>query len=224
MKNQVEMSETHLLEVRRRILNVTKGLLVKYGYKKTTIRLIVQHSGVLIGSIYYIFRNKEEIFQSILVEMVDNALKKIDVRCPDASPVFRYAAACAIEIREMDAAPIIRDVYKEVYDSPLIFESMVEQYTRMCHHYFDGTPLAASDEEYYERMLLLKGAMRGCIGELYFKRPHDHARSRRRLLALALHLFHIPEQEITALVERVEFQNDLWLTIANELAMRPIGE
>ena len=51
MKNQVEMSETHLLEVRRRILNVTKGLLVKYGYKKTTIRLIVQHSGVLIGSI-----------------------------------------------------------------------------------------------------------------------------------------------------------------------------
>ena len=67
MKNQVEMSETHLLEVRRRILNVTKGLLVKYGYKKTTIRLIVQHSGVLIGSIYYIFRNKEEIFQSILM-------------------------------------------------------------------------------------------------------------------------------------------------------------
>ena len=224
MKNQVGMSETHLQEVRRRILNVTKGLLVKYGYKKTTIRLIVQHSGVLIGSIYYIFRNKAEIFQSILVGMVDNALAKIDARCPGEAPAFRYAAACAIEIREMEAAHIIRDVYKEGYDSPLIFESMVEQYTRMCHHYFDDTPLAASDEEYYGRMLLLKGAMRACIGELYFKKPHDHARSRRRLLSLALHLFHIPEEEITALVERVEFQSDLWLTIANELAMQPIGE
>ncbi len=224
MKNQVGMSETHRQEVRRRILNVTKELLVKYGYKKTTIRLIVHHSGVLIGSIYYIFRNKEEIFQSIIMEMVDNALRKIDAHCPEESPAFRYAAACAVEIREMEAAPIIRDVYKEGYDSPLVFESMVDQYTHMCHHYFDGTPLAARDEEYYERMLLLKGAMRGCIGELYFKKQHDHARSRRRLLSLALHLFHLPEEEITQIVERIELQNDLWLTIANELAMRPIGE
>ncbi len=224
MKRNAEFSDAHLQEVRRRILNATKELLVKYGYKKTTIRMIVQQSGILIGSIYYIFRNKEDIFRTIIMAMVRNAITKIDAHCGQESPAFRYAAACAIELRVEEAAPAIRDVYKEGYDSSIVFETMVEEYVKMCHHMFDGTSLAASDDVYYERMLLLKGAMRGCIGEFYFERPHDYARSRHQLLLLALYLFGIPEQEREDIVKRVEAQDALWLTIANELAERPIGE
>lgn len=224
MRTKKEFSEEHLAEVRRRILNSTKELLVRYGYKQTTIRRIVEKSGVLIGSIYYIFKNKEDIFQTLILEMVQNGIQKIEKRCPDEAPAFRFAAICALELTEMEAAPIIRDVYKEGYDSSIVFETMVEEYVKMCHHMFDGTSLAASDDVYYERMLLLKGAMRGCIGEFYFERPHDYARSRHQLLLLALYLFGIPEQEREDIVKRVEAQDALWLTIANELAERPIGE
>ena len=49
-------------EVRQRILAAAKELFVQQGYKKTTIRQIVEKSGVLTGSIYYFFKNKEDIF------------------------------------------------------------------------------------------------------------------------------------------------------------------
>ena len=224
MKRNGDVSDAHLQAVRRRILDVTKDLFVKYGYKKTTIRMIVQHSGILIGSIYYIFRNKEDICRSLMATIISKAITKIDERCAGESAAFRYAAACYIELLEMEAAPIIRDLYKEGYDSGIIFETMVNEHVKMCHHMFDGTPLAASEEEYYERMLLLKGAVRGCIGELYFEKPHDHARSRYALLLMALFLFKLSPEESRAIVERIEARDDLWLEIANELAQQPIDE
>lgn len=224
MRTKKEYSEEHLAEVRRRILNSTKELLVRYGYKKTTIRRIVEKSGVLIGSIYYIFKNKEDIFQSLILEMVHNGIQKIENRCPDEPPAFRFAAICALELKEMEAAPIIRDVYKEGYDSPQVFEHMVKQFVLLAHHVFDGTAYEAPDEEYYGRVLLIKGAMRACIAELYFEEPHDHAEGRERLVLWVLQLFHVPEQEARAICKGIAAREQLWLTIANELAMRPIGE
>lgn len=46
-------------EVRQRILAAAKELFVQQGYKKTTIRQIVEKSGVLTGSIYYFSRIKK---------------------------------------------------------------------------------------------------------------------------------------------------------------------
>ena len=43
-------------ETRQKILNTTKKLLRQNGYTKTTIRKIVEESGVLTGSIYYFFK------------------------------------------------------------------------------------------------------------------------------------------------------------------------
>ena len=40
MRKKTELSEDHLKEVRRRVLNSTKTLLVQYGYKRTTIRAV----------------------------------------------------------------------------------------------------------------------------------------------------------------------------------------
>lgn len=224
MRKKTELSEDHLEEVRRRVLNSTKALLVQYGYKRTTIRMIVEKSGVLIGSIYYIFKNKEDIFQSLILEMVQHGIAKIEERCPDETPAFRFAAICELELKEMEAAPIIRDVYKEGYDSNIVFEHMVSQFVLLAHHIFDGTELEATDAEYYERMLLIKGAMRACIAELYFEQTHDHAKSRAQLMALALNLFHVPSLAVHQIIGRIEEKEELWLAIANDLAMRPIGE
>ncbi|TYZ26613.1 TetR/AcrR family transcriptional regulator [Selenomonas caprae] len=224
MRKKTELSEDHLKEVRRRVLNSTKTLLVQYGYKRTTIRMIVEKSGVLIGSIYYIFKNKEDIFQSLILEMVQHGIAKIEERCPDETPAFRLAAICELELKEMEAAPIIRDVYKEGYDSNIVFEHMVSQFVLLAHHIFDGTELEATEAEYYERMLLIKGAMRACIAELYFEQTHDHVRSRAELMALALNLFHVPSLAVHQIIARIEEKEELWLAIANDLAMRPIGE
>ncbi|MDY6268703.1 MAG: helix-turn-helix domain-containing protein [Selenomonadaceae bacterium] len=224
MRKKTDFSSQHIEDVRRRVLNSTKRLLVQHGYKRTTIRMIVEESGVLIGSIYYIFKNKEDIFQSLILEMVQNAIAKIEEHCPGESPAYHFAAGLEIELKEMEVAPIIRDVYKEGYESKLVFEHMVTQYVLMAHHIFDDTPYAASDAEYYERMLLLKGAMHACISELYFEAERDHAKSRAALLTLALRMFQVPEAESASIIARIGEKEGLWLEIANELATRPIGE
>lgn len=222
MAHMAKLSSAHLIETRRKILNSTKTLLVNNGYKKTTIRKIAEDSGVLIGSIYYIFKNKEDIFQSMILAMVRNCIRKIEKQCPHESPAFRYAAVCALELKEMEAVPIIRDVYREGYDSTTTFEHMVTQFTLLAEHIFKGSPYETDRETYYQHTLLIKGGMRACIGELYFAKKHDAAKSRESLLQMALTLFGIPQAERDEVIKRVAENDGLWLKIANELATLPI--
>ena len=224
MRKKTDFSSQHIEDVRRRVLNSTKSLLVKHGYKRTTIRMIVEESGVLIGSSYYIFKNKEDIFQSLVLDMVQNGIAKIEARCPGASPIFLYAAVCEVELEEMEASPIIRDVYKEGYESKQVFEHMVNQFVLLAHHVFDDTTYAASDEAYYQRSLLLKGAMHACISELYFETKRDHQKSRAQLLRLLMTLYHVPQAEAERTIREIAEKEAVWLEIANELATRPIGE
>ena len=153
----------HTEEIRQRVLASAKTLLLQYGYNKTTIRMIVEHSGILTGSIYYLFRNKEDIFQSLFLAVIKTCIERIDDYCADESPAFKYAAVCAVELRKMEQDQLIRDAYFAGYNSTLIFEKMVGQFMLLAHHLFDGTVYAMDETVCYQKTLLIKGAMRACI-------------------------------------------------------------
>ena len=82
----VKSEGNHIQEIRIKILNSAKELLAEEGYRKTTIRKIVERSGVLTGSIYYLFKNKEEIFKSMLLELTKDCQRAIKSRCGSESP------------------------------------------------------------------------------------------------------------------------------------------
>lgn len=221
-KEAHELSSAHIEEVRRRILNSAKHLLVKHGYKETTIRMIVEDSGVRIGSIYYIFRNKADIFRSLVLAMVEKCIREVDRHWGEEEAPFRYAAVCALELIEMEAAPILRDIYNEGYDSMLVFEDLVDQFVRLAHRFFDGTPYAQAAEDYYMQSLFIKGALRACIVEMTFEKAHDCRRTRRYFLHLVLERFHVREEEIAAIIARIEAEEAIFLAIAETLAMEPM--
>lgn len=52
---QVATRAERMVGVRANILNTAKRLFLEQGYKKTTIRQIVQESGITSGSIYNLF-------------------------------------------------------------------------------------------------------------------------------------------------------------------------
>ncbi len=52
-------------ETRHRILEESIKLFVEQGYEKTTTRQIVQKAGILNGSLYNIYKSKDEIFMDI---------------------------------------------------------------------------------------------------------------------------------------------------------------
>lgn len=214
----------HAALIRGRILNSAKELLAKEGYSKTTIRKIVEHSGVLTGSIYYFFKNKEDIFRAILLELVRDCIKKINKNCYDESPLFKYAAVCQVELKVLSDYKIVRETYLEGYNSTIIFEGMIAQFVELARGLFDDTEYECSDEVYYQKALMVKGAMHACLSEMFFQREVDSARTRESLLRIALSIAGAQEAEISRIVEKIVSMNDMWARIGKEMVEHPLVE
>lgn len=144
----------HSKQIRQKILATAKDLLVTQGYKKTTIRNIVQHSGVLTGSIYHFYQNKEAIFAEMLASIIHHCIEKIDACCGDETPAFKYAVICEVELTKMRDDARICEIYYECYHSRVIFEKMAELFARYAHQLF-GTRF--TEEEYRHKAVLIKG-------------------------------------------------------------------
>lgn len=214
--------EDHREEVRRKILNSAKKLFVQQGYEKTTIRQIEADSGVLIGSIYYMFRNKEDIFQELIASLVKNVQAKIESVCANETPIFKYAAVCEVELRKVAADSVICDTFFHCYTSKIIFENMVIQFAGLAARLFSGTKYECFRDEYYQKSLLIKGAMYSCIAEMYFKTYVSTTKSRESLIRLALSAFNVPVGEIDRTIKRLNKKEKLWIKLGNELAEQPI--
>ena len=217
-----QRSEDHLTEVRHKILNSAKDLFTHQGYKKTTIRQIVEKSGILTGSIYYLYKNKEDIFQALILSLTKNCIKKIDDIYAEESPEFRYAAVCAVELKAVENDAIVRECYFAGYSSRMIFEQLVIQFTDLAMALFTGTKHACSREDYFHKTLLIKGAMRSCIAEFYFTRPINHQISCNQCIALALYILGFEQSEITHVISRIENLTDEWSRIGNHLRDYPV--
>lgn len=212
----------HASAVRAKIINSAKCLLAEEGYSKTTIRKIVDHSGILTGSIYYFFKNKEDIFHAILLELMRDCIRRINVRFKDESPLFIYAAVCQVELKVLADNQIVRDSYKEGYDSVIIFEGMVAQFHEMARTLFNGTKYEKSDDDYYENTLMIKGAMHACLTEMSFHRPVSLARSRERLIRMVAEMFGT-KKEAGEIVKKIREYGTIWENIGAELVEKPIS-
>lgn len=76
-------------ELRRRILDVAVELFIEQGYDKTTTRQIIQKAGILNGSLYHLFKNKEEIFSAAITEALWEAVDAARDYLPDANILMR---------------------------------------------------------------------------------------------------------------------------------------
>ncbi len=215
-----KISPEHTKEIKERILNATKDSLVQDGYRRTTIRHIVERSGVLTGSIYYFYRNKEEIFQDLFRNIIRECIERIEACCADETPAFRYAAVCETELKTLSEDKNIREIYYQCYNSPLIFETFVQAFARLAKREFGD---AFTNDEYYRKALLLKGAMHGCLAEMYFDHPVDLVASRKDITCAVLVLFKVSDDEIKATIQRMQQKGDLWKHIASELINIPLA-
>lgn len=197
---------------RQKILNAAKALFVERGYKKTTIRQIVERSGVLTGSIYHFFRNKEDIFHALFISLIEQCIHAIEEHCADETPVFKFLALYIVELKAIEQDKIVRDTFMAGYDSCLIFEKMVMQSTRLAEQLFPPIP-----QGFYHRMLLVKGAMHSCIAEFYFDTPHNPAESRHAFLTFALQLFECDPAVRVATLTRLQEKDALWDAIGKRL-------
>ncbi len=212
--------EHHADRVKYKVLSAAKKLFVRQGYKKTTIRQIVEESGVLTGSIYYLYKNKADIFQALVLSLLRGCVELIDQRYKDESPAFKLAAMFMVELKCVEEDELVRESYYEGYTSNAIFEKMVEHMTGVTEKLFAEQSLSCSHEELYVRILLIKGAMRSCIARFYFTKPVDIKEVNTLLLRMSLGLFQVPKDECESILQRILSMEEVWLEIARTLRDR----
>ena len=72
-------------ETRQRILEESLKLFLEQGYEKTTTRQILQRVGILNGSLYNIYRNKEAIFTDIILMSLREVMEQAPKHIPETS-------------------------------------------------------------------------------------------------------------------------------------------
>ncbi len=73
-----EKRAVHMQGVREKILTTAENLFLSQGYKNTTIRQIVQMSGITSGSIYKIFEDKEHLVSALVDKFMDIIQDSVD--------------------------------------------------------------------------------------------------------------------------------------------------
>lgn len=94
-KTRAERTE----ELRQSIIDASMELFVEQGYDKTTTRQILQRVGILNGSLYNIYRSKDEIFADIVLRALTESLAMMDdILGPDASFRDRLCYLACMEV------------------------------------------------------------------------------------------------------------------------------
>ncbi|MCD9617799.1 TetR/AcrR family transcriptional regulator [Chryseobacterium gleum] len=71
-------SQTEQDQLSQQILETASGLYLKYGLKKVTMDDISKAVGKSRTSIYYYYKNREEVFQAVLTNLIREVISEID--------------------------------------------------------------------------------------------------------------------------------------------------
>ncbi|PWN58011.1 TetR/AcrR family transcriptional regulator [Chryseobacterium viscerum] len=75
---QTMSSHTEQDQLSQQILETASGLYLKYGLKKVTMDDISRALGKSRTSIYYYYKNREEVFQAVLENLIKEVISEID--------------------------------------------------------------------------------------------------------------------------------------------------
>jgi AcrR family transcriptional regulator len=215
----MDMQQTETIDhrpdrIRGLILATAKELFLEVGYEKTTIRKIVERSGVSSGSIYHWYKNKDEIFQALMNGLMKSAQRVIHKNLQQTSAVFQYVAFMSIELEAMEADLVLRGIYKAAYTSGAMFEPLVERHAQYTAQLFTGQ---FSYEACLARTILIRASMSGYILVYDFDSVLQREEMRRLLLISALHMYEVPQKTMVHVLEEIRQHKDLLVRCGREL-------
>ena len=135
-------------EKRERILQAAEGLFDQLGYANTTMELIVQKLGVSKPFVYYYFRNKQEIFETLSWRPAVACFTAMDF--PDDDPRPAHEKVCAGIERLIRATLEHHPAAFFYYREPQVYRpEYITAQTKMANHFYDQlcTQLEAGRQE-----------------------------------------------------------------------------
>lgn len=210
-------------DIKGRVLGSAKELFIKQGYKKTTIRQIAEKSGVLIGSIYYCFQNKEDIFKMLALYEFELANKYTTEKLVNyGSEVYRYTLSSIVELIASENNERIRELHYEAYSSNVILDSLVRHTAMQAQEVFKPYNPDFSYEDYYRQTLATKGVIRNFCACNYMGVNIPLEEKINSFLSINLNAFNVPSYEIEEVRKRLTENKDEIESIVSNYFIREL--
>ena len=194
----MKIREANALVTKRRIIRISRRLFLEQGYDKTSVRQILNKSGLSTGSLYHFFKNKEEILLSGLHESlvdISRLTDRIAVECQE--PLLRYALDVALATCEILKDKHLLNLYKAISQTASVDHAVIDIKVNKMKKLLTDLNLHFSDKEIHSRILAIHGAtkalMMAAINEQIPVSPEDIY---SLIINMALSEFNIPKKKI----------------------------
>jgi AcrR family transcriptional regulator len=91
--------DTQKQETRARVLAAARDLFDEVGYEGATIRLVAQHAGVSIGSVFTTFSSKADILSQVMQDRLEGVADAVETLPQASSALERIKAILAVYYR-----------------------------------------------------------------------------------------------------------------------------
>lgn len=184
------------LPTRNHILAVSARLLLRQGYRSTTIREIASDAGVAIGSVQNFFHSKECILTELAQMIFAGQFAAAREVSPNGQPpIYTYAAETALQLVMTERNEQLREIYTEAYTLPDTMEFIYENTAKELMQIFGDRFPGYQESDFYEMDIGTCGLMRG-----YMAKPCDiHFPLQRkidRFLTSSLRIFRVEGEEL----------------------------
>jgi AcrR family transcriptional regulator len=193
-------------EIKKKILDVSRDLFIEQGYKKTTIRQIIQKAGVLNGSLYHFFENKEDIFKQIIVVVVNESIELAKGLAQKyADPRLLLAFPGAVQLYAIEKHANLAELFFEAYSAWPIFHIFTKISAAEVREWYQDYNPDFSEQDYYLRALTIEGCVRDFSAESIFEGKIGYQDKLAIILKMYQMLFNIPEFDIKDIITKIEY-------------------
>ena len=188
---------------RRKILSVAMKLFLEKGYEKTTAKEVAETAGIISGSPFFQFGNKEGVLLDLVQKMFHGQFATAgDLAGTTADPLLIYAMETALQLHIAEMSDELRELYVTAYTLPrtaaYIYENMIDKIEAFFAPYLPG----AEKNDFYELEIAAAGVMRGFMArhcDLYF----TIERKTERCLSCCFKLYEVPREAYMPVLEKV---------------------
>lgn len=184
------------MPTRNHILATSAKLLLRQGYRNTTVKEIADEAGVSVSSVQNFFHSKEgllaELTQIMFAGQFGTARKTAQQTLP---PIYTYAAETAIQLTLTEHNENLREIYTEAYTMPGTLDYIYRHTAKELQATFGDRFPDCEESVFYEMDIGSAALMRGYMAkvcDMHF----PLSRKIERFLTASLRIYRVPEEEI----------------------------
>lgn len=191
--------------VKEKIMDIARDLIIAQGYKKTTIRQIIEKAGVSTGTLYHFFLDKEDIFLHLAAQAYTFTMQVADnITEYKNDPVLRYALTRVLELKAAEKDDAIAEMLLDVHGSWRITKRVLPVDIEKIKSLFQQYNKDFSYADYYVRTLTLRGMRASLITERVYERAGNFEARWPFMVEAELLLFNVPKPVIEKTIQKIK--------------------